>query len=150
MGSPYNNIDTRVEAALAEVITEAVSGSLGLVGYGVIRTGLDDDTTEENCIICHVDAAEEHVPRSGIWNVNCAVIVNTNMDTSNSPGSFSNHKSNVGKIRDLFMDDALPATLTATDESILVSGVTSYSITNETEGRFAVGSIRFGIIAGGL
>ncbi len=144
MGAPYNNIDTKVEAAMAEVITEA---SLSLTDSGVLRTGIDDEIKEENCIICHVDAAEEHVARSGIWNVSCIVSVYTNMDATSA---LANHKSNVAKVRDLFMDDALHTTLTATDESILVSGVTSYSLTNETEGRFALGSLRFGVIAGAI
>ena len=66
MGAPYNNIDTKVEAAMAEVITEA---SLSLTDSGVLRTGIDDEIKEENCIICHVDAAEEHVARAGMCNV---------------------------------------------------------------------------------
>jgi hypothetical protein len=316
MGTPYNNIDTRLEAALAEVITEANSGSLGLEGNVVIRTGLDENTTEENHIVCHVDAAEENVSLSGIWNVNCAVTVNSNMSedvtayssdlltshngnaeawtgstptgwtgtqytpsgatdstsvnhtqettikhggsnalrlhtthflaetlyagpigtftltegktykfsawvrntktrpvqlniyssagiqlayvnatpsintwteltgtyTANhlasaygeiglvikaltdngeylyvddftiveSSSAFINHKANTGKIRDLFMDDALAATLTATDANIIVSGVTGYRVTNEIQDRFAVGSISFGVIASGV
>jgi len=141
MGAPYNNIDTKVEAALAEVITEA---SLSLTDYGVLRTGIDDELKEENCIICLVESAEEEVARSGIWAVQCTVTVYTNMDAA---AALANHKSNVAKVRDLFMDDVLDATLTATDESILVSGITSYKINNSTEERFAVGDVTFGIIA---
>ena len=141
MGAPYNNIDTKVEAALAEVITEA---SLSLTDYGVLRTGIDDEIKEENCIICLVESAEEEIARSGIWAVQCTVSVYTNMDAA---AALANHKSNVAKVRDLFMDDALDTTLTATDESILVSGITTYKINNSTEERFAVGDVTFGIIA---
>ena len=149
MGTPYNNIDTRLETALAEVLTESISGGLALVGHGVIITGLDDEVTEENRIICQVDSAEELNPQTGIWNVNCIISIFTNMDTTPSPGAFSNHKSNVALTRDLFMDDALAATLTATDANIIVSGITGYKVTNEIQDRFALGTISFGVIASG-
>jgi hypothetical protein len=145
MGAPYNNIDTKVEAALAEVISDAITaGTLSLTDYGVLRTGIDDEIKEENCIICLVESAEEEIARSGIWAVQCTVTVYTNMDAA---AALANHKSNVAKVRDLFMDDALDTTLTATDESVLVSGITSYKINNSTEERFAVGDVTFGIIA---
>jgi precorrin isomerase len=60
MGAPYNNIDTKVEAALSEVITDAISAAtLSLTDHGVIRTGIDDEITEENNVTCYVDAASE-------------------------------------------------------------------------------------------
>lgn len=144
MAAPYNNIDTKIEAALSEVISDAITAGTVLPGYGALRTGIDDEAREENCIVCQVDSAAEQVARSGVWNVSCIVSVYTNMDHGLG---FTYHKSNVAKVRDLFMDDALHTTLTATDESILVSGVTSYKISNSTQERFAVGDVSFGIIA---
>ena len=145
MAAPYNNIDTKIEAALSEVISDAITAeTVSLSNYGVLRTGIDDETREENCIVCQVDSAAEQVARSGVWNVSCIVSVYSNMDHALG---FTYHKSNVAKVRDLFMDDALHTTITATDESVMVSGVTSYSITNEVEDRFAVGALRFSLIA---
>ena len=144
MGAPYNNIDTKVEAALSEVITDAISAAtLSLTDHGVIRTGIDDDLTEENNVTCYVDAASESFAVSGVWEVNCIVSINTNLDATNA---LANHKSNVAKIRDLFMDDGLVTTLNASDEDILVSGIQAYSVSNATDNRYAVGNITFGII----
>ena len=148
MSAPYNNIDTKVEEALSEVITEAISGgTISLTDYGVIRTGIDYQTKEENCIVCYVDAASEQINRTGVWNVSCEITVYTNMDGTNA---LTNHKANVAKIRDLFMDDGIAATLTATDASILASGVVSYSVTNDVEDRFGRASLRFNLIAGAI
>ena len=144
MGAPYNNIDIKVEAALKEVITEAITAGTTLTDYGVIRTGIDSLDKEENCIVCYVDSAAELVGRRGVWNVSCMVTVYTNMDGT---GGLANHKANVATIRDLFMDDALHTTITATDENLLASGVVSYSITNDVEDRCAAGGLRFNLIA---
>ena len=144
MSAPYNNIDTKVEAALKEVITDAVTaGTLSLTDAGDVRTGIDVNLSEENNIICYVDAAEELFPRSGVWSVNCIVTVNTNFDGNNA---LTNHKSNVAKIRDLFMDSALDVTLNATDEDIIVSGVNSFSINNSTDSRMATGDLTFTLV----
>lgn len=144
MGAPYNNIDIKVEAALKEVITEAIAAGTTLTDYGVIRTGIDGLDKEENCIVCYIDSADEQIGRSGVWSISCMVTVYTNMDGGSA---LANHKANVATIRDLFMDDAIHVTITATDENLLVSGVVSYSITNDVEERFAVGSLRFNLIA---
>ena len=90
-----------------------------------------------------MDTAEELFPRSGVWSVNCIITVNTNFDGNSA---LTNHKSNVAKIRDLFMDSALDGTLNATSENIVVSGVNSYSINNSTDSRMATGDLTFTIV----
>ena len=144
MGAPYNNIDIKVEASLKEVITDAITAGTTLTDYGGIRTGIDSLVKEENCIVCYVDSASEQIGRTGVWNISCAITVYTNMDGS---GAMANHKANTATVRDLFMDDDIHTTITATDESLLASGVVSYSITNDVEDRFAVGGLRFNLIA---
>ena len=56
------------------------------------------------------------------------------------------HKGNIARIRDLFMDSDIAATLTATDESILATAAVNYSISNDVEDRFAVGGLTFDVI----
>ena len=144
MGSPYHNLDSRLEAALSEVITDAISGgSLTLTNHGVIRTGIDYQPRDANCIVCHVSNADEYVERSGMWRATCSVNVYTNIDATNATTA---HKGNIARIRDLFMDSDIAATLTATDESILATAAVNYSISNDVEDRFAVGGLTFDVI----
>ena len=145
MGAPYNNIDTRIENALASWVQGCITvGACSLTDYGCLKTGLDDETMEENRIIISVVGAEELIARSGIWNSVIRVTVYTNMD---STGGFANHKANVGVMRDLFMESGLITALNSATADVIFSGVGTYKVENQIEERSAVGSISFGLIA---
>ena len=138
MGSPYNNIDLRLEAACKELITEG--GSFSAI---TISTGLSDNTREEDCIIATCDSATERIFDTGLWEADCSINLYTSADAS---GALATHKTRAANMRDLFMDSGIEASLTGTDESIIVSSVHAYNLTNQTEERFFLSTVNFTVI----
>ena len=135
MGSPYNNIDMRLEAACKELITEG--GSFSAI---TITTGLSDNTREEDCIISTCDNCSERIFDSGLWEADSTITLYTNADAS---GALATHKTRTAQMRDLFMDDAIEASLTGTDESIIVSSVHGYGTGQQIEERFFLSTLTF-------
>ena len=135
MGAPYNNIDLRLEAACKELLTE--SGNFSAI---TITTGLNDGTREEDCVIASCDNASERIFDTGLWEADCSVSIYTNADATNA---LATHTTRTANMRDLFMDDGIETSLNGTDQSILVSSVHSYAISQTIEERMFVSSLNF-------
>lgn len=145
MSSPYNNVDSKLELAVKEVLTEASWWSTYSSVYDV-HPGINDGAFEKNGIICYAESAEERSNLSGIWVVRINIEIRTNVDPTNAA---STHRTLLAKVRDLFLDSTLPTTLDATDQDIRTSGVSGFRLSQSVEDRFIVGAISFDVCASG-
>lgn len=113
MAAPYNDLLSKLEAALASVITPlALTGTRGsTAGIAVaVLTGLDDDTATLPRVVCLAkDSTEEAVRDSGIFKVACSVHVFTH----SSDETLAVHRERVASVGDAIMTDDRAAVLSA-------------------------------------
>lgn len=145
MSSPFNNIDSKIELAVKEIITEASWWSTYSATYDALP-GITDGAFDKNGIVCFAESAEERSNLSGIWVVRINVEVRTNVDPTNAA---STHRTLLARVRDLFLDSDLPATLDATEQDIRTSGVSAFRTGQNVEDRFLVGSVSFDVCVSG-
>jgi len=145
MSSPYNNIDSKLELAVKEIITEASWWSTYSSTYDALP-GITDGAFDKNGIVCYAESAEERSNLSGIWVTRINIETRTNVDATNAA---STHRTLLARVRDLFLDPDLPTTLDATEQVIRTSGVSGFRISQNVEDRFLVGSVSFDICASG-
>ena len=147
MSSPYNSIETEIENVIATWLQGCIDiGACSFTDYGCLKTGLDEESLEENRIVISVVSAAELFAQSGIWNTEVRLIVYTNMDSTNA---LTNHRSNVGILRDTVMESNLVNSLNSSTSEVLFSGVGTYRADNQIEERSAVGGLTFNLIASG-
>ena len=143
MASPYNNVDSKLELAIKEVIEESSFWSTYSTDYDAL-TGINDGAYEQNGIVCFAESAEERLVGTGLWSVRMVVEIRSNVDAASSA---TTHRTLLANIRDLFMDDGITTTLDATDQTIRTSGVFGYRFTQGVEDRFLVGAVSFDVVA---
>jgi len=111
--SYYNTLEQKLEGAAKDVLDDASSWSV------TAYTGEDDEDLGTPRVVCIVDDAEEEQLGAGNWRVTLTVRYTSNADDVNAV----THAANVEKMRDLFLDDAIAATLSAKDGEFHVLGV---------------------------
>ncbi len=105
MAAPYFDLNSKLEAALASVISAlALTGTRGTeTGVAVaVLTGLDDDTATLPRVVCVAgDTTEEVVRDSGLYRVTCAVHVFSH----SADESLAVHRARVAAVGDALLTD---------------------------------------------
>ena len=112
MAAPYNDILSKLEAALASVVSAlALTGTLGADSVSVsVVTGLLDSTTTLPRVVCSAkDSTEEVVRDSGLFKVSCSVHIYTHTGDE----TLAVHRERVATVSDALMTDDRAAVLSA-------------------------------------
>jgi len=111
--SDYNTLEQKLEGAAKDVLDD--DSGWTIPAY----TGEDDEDIGTPRVVCMVESAEEEQLGTGNWRVSLTVRLTSNADDSTA----SAHAANVEKMRDLFLDDAIGATLSGNDAEFHVLGI---------------------------
>lgn len=112
MAAPYNDILSKLEAALASVVSAlTLSGTRGTETVSVaVRTGLDDDAAVLPRVTCQAEeSSEEVVKDTGNDRVRCMVHVHTHSGDE----SLATHRERVATVCDALRMDDIAAQLSA-------------------------------------
>ncbi len=112
MPAPYNDLNSKLEAALAaEISALTLSGTRGSESVDVaVRTGLDDDELLVPRVTCQCnDTAEEAVRGTGIFRLRAAVHVHSH----SSDETLAVHRERVATVIDAIMQSDIASQLTA-------------------------------------
>tara|TARA_R110001583_G_scaffold45311_3_gene142846 strand:+ start:4385 stop:4810 length:426 start_codon:yes stop_codon:yes gene_type:complete len=127
--SDYNTLEQKLEGAAKDVLDDASAWTI------TAYTGEDDEDIGTPRVVCMVESAEEEQLGTGNWRVSLTVRLTSNADDSTA----SAHAANVEKMRDLFLDDDIAATLSGNDAEFHVLGLYSRTTAKgiEERNRFA-------------
>lgn len=126
MGAPYNDLFSKLEAAMKSVVD-----ALGLDGV-TVNTGMDDDELTVPYVVCNADSAgEEVVKDTGLMEVSARVIVASEADAHD----MTTHRSRVATVFDAFMDDAIAATLSSAVADFHCMDINIAGMDSDAEGR---------------
>jgi hypothetical protein len=142
----YNDVDSRLEAALENLVTtqKAVTGS-SIAGVAV-HTGLSAEDVPEDLIVCFAEAARETFTGTGTWTISCSVLVYTSADTN----TLATHRARVSEVRDVMMNDGVATTINAdATEALTVIALQGFAFSQRVEERHFVGDISFDVVCYG-
>ena len=108
--SDYNTLEQKLEGAAKDVLDD--DSGWTIPAY----TGEDDEDIGTPRVVCMVESAEGEQLGTG----KCRVLLTVRL-TDDSTASA--HAANVEKMRDLFLDDAIGATLSGNDAEFHVLGI---------------------------
>ena len=142
----YNDVDSRLEAALENLVTtqKAVSGSN--ISSVAVHTGLSSENVPEDIIVCFAESAQETISGTGTWTVSCSVMVYSSADST----GLATHRLRVSEVRDVFMDTDIVTTVNADNTEVLTAiAFQNFSFSQRAEERHFVGEITFDVICYG-
>ena len=142
----YNDVDSRLEAALENLVTtqKGVTGSN--IANIAVHTGLSSDDVPEDVIVCFAESANETISGTGTWTVGCTVMVYSSADST----GLAAHRLRVSEVRDVFMNTTMAATINNDATEVLtVIAFQNYSFSQRVEERHFVGEITFDVICYG-
>ena len=127
--SNYNMLEQKLEEAARQVLAD--DSGFTVTPY----CGEDDENLGLPRAVCIVESATEEQHGAGNYRVMLTVRLTSNADDT-TPAA---HALNVEKMRDLFLDDAIAATLSANDSEFHVLGIYERSTSKgiEERNRFA-------------
>jgi hypothetical protein len=112
MAAPYNDLLSKLEAALASLVSAlSLTGTRGTESVSLtVNTGLDDDAAALPRATCHADdTTEEAVQDTGNFRIRAFVHVHTHSGDE----SLAVHRTRVATIQDAIMQDDIAAQLSA-------------------------------------
>ena len=136
----FNTLEEKIETRAKAVL----DGDSTFAGYSItVSKGEDDDELSLPRCLVICEGGEESIP--GLGNFNCELTIR--LVESMDDTTLANHQTHFGKMRDLFMDDGIAATLTDSTEAVTVFGVKSFSISKTVEDRNWVCDLSLEILA---
>lgn len=139
MAAPYNDLESKLEAAMKAVFEAAavVAPSDNEEGL-IIATGLSfDDIGVPNVVFSCESVGEEAVKGTGIFYCRGSVSVASHAKDATLAG----HRDRVAKARDIFLDSAIAATLSAALSDFHCYDVRKHEMRRDIEQREKVGAV---------
>jgi hypothetical protein len=110
MAAPFNDLESKLEAAMLAVVNTLTLTVAEGEGEIVKNTGLDADAFGIPSVIVSCESTGDETPRD-TGNFLCRATVT--ISTHSSDATLAAHRSRVATVRDAFLDDAIETTLSA-------------------------------------
>lgn len=137
MPTYYNSLEQKTELAAKAVLDDASAWTIAA------HAGEDDEDLDLPRAVCTVEEAEESQLGSGVWSLKLTVSLIASADDTTP----TTHKTNVAKLRDLFLDDDIAATLSGKQSAFTVVGVTGRGTGKSIEERNRIAQVSLEMLA---